>query len=495
MSAIIQAVINGPTSEPAITTGPQNVGTIGGTAMISAQVAYPRPVQSFDFQLLTSPPPPNTQRPVAGGDYTPAAIIALLNPHYCVGVTDHDTAIYRIGPDGSLVFVKPEDFKLHLANMFVEVTINGRNRRIPAAKYWIESSFRHQKRMVFHPGGTTQPGEHNLWRGFAIDPKKGWQKQRRLLRHLREIVCRRDKAKFKYLLRWLAWAVQNPDKAAGVVIVLQSSTQGTGKSTVGIVMLKIFGKHGALVDDKERLLGRFNDWLETISFVLCEEVLFAGDPKTTDKLKSLITAETIPTERKFGSVRQIQNRLHGLLTTNHDHAVAAGVRDRRNVVLDVSDERVGDKNWFDCLYRDLDDGGTSEFLYLLKNLRLGDWHPREILKTTETIEQQRMSGDSISQWSQACINADGIVGDPQRGVTLDLGQRTSSQVLRETYGGYCGQHRLRPVNEELFGKACTKMFGPRVRVTLAGAKRRPWGYDVPDGSKWQDNLDARLGIT
>jgi hypothetical protein len=26
-------------------------------------------------------------------------------------------------------------------------------------------------------------------------------------------------------------------------------------------------------------------------------------------------------------------------------------------------------------------------------------------------------------------------------------------------------------------------------------KRRPWGYDVPDGDTWQKKIDARLGIT
>ena len=51
------------------------------------------------------------------------------------------------------------------------------------------------------------------------------------------------KEKFKYLIRWLAWAVQNPDKHSGVVIVLKSREQGTGKSTLGVVMLKIFRLH------------------------------------------------------------------------------------------------------------------------------------------------------------------------------------------------------------------------------------------------------------
>ena len=59
--------------------------------------------------------------------------------------------------------------------------------------------------------------------------------------------------------------------------------------------------------------------------------------------------------------------------------------------------------------------------------------PREILKTAETIEQQRMSGDSVSQWSQACIIADAIIG-AERGpygtdVTHDLGKPISFEAL------------------------------------------------------------------
>ena len=28
-----------------------------------------------------------------------------------------------------------------------------------------------------------------------------------------------------------------------------------------------------------------------------------------------------------------------------------------------------------------------------------------------------------------------------------------------------------------------------------GEKRRPWGYEVPNGDAWQEKLDARLGIS
>lgn len=58
--------------------------------------------------------------------------------------------------------------------------------------------------MVFKPGGTAEPHEFNLWLGFGVEARKGWQKQRLLLRHIREVICRRDKEKFKHLIRFLA---------------------------------------------------------------------------------------------------------------------------------------------------------------------------------------------------------------------------------------------------------------------------------------------------
>jgi len=219
----------------------------------------------------------------------------------------------------------------------------------------------------------------------------------------------------------------------------------------------------------------------------------------------MITGGIIPMERKNGGTWQNPNRLHTIMTTNHDHAVAAGVGNRRYVVYDINDERACDKSWFDPLYRDLDDGGIGEFLHLLLNLRLGSWHPREILKTAEAAEQQRMSGDSVSQWSRACINADALVGFTN-GLTHDLGTFVPSDDLRSAYAGYCRQHGLHAVNEEVFGRACTDLFGARKRastkrgvapVLSSGAPsplRRPYGYNVPSGKKWQDKLDLRLGI-
>jgi Family of unknown function (DUF5906) len=470
-----------------------------GSDEAAADAAMSTPSGVSQDGLFAEPPffSENRER-LHGGIFSCTAALKLLNSHYLVGKSDQESGIFRIRDDGSLAFTAPEQFRLEVANIFVQPS-DGSNKPIRAEKFWKEHQWRNEQIIVFRPGGTTQPNEFNLWRGFGVEPRKGWQKQRRLLRHIRKVICRRDKAKFRYFIRWLAWAVQNPDKHSEVILVLKSRKQGTGKSTVGVVMLKIFGPHGALVDDKERLLGRFNDWLETKSFVLGEEIMWAGDPKSTDKLKSIITANTLQVERKNGPIREIPNRLHPMMTTNHDHAVAAGVGDRRNVVYDVSDEHACDKNWFDPLYRDLETEGINEFLWFLQNLRLGTWHPRQIIKTAEATEQQRMSADTVSQWARACINADAIVGaarGPEAGAnTYDLGTRIASETLREAYAGYCKQHSLHAVSEAVLHSACVEMFGPRRRLpSQPNTTRRPWGYAVPTGNKWQTMVDKRLGI-
>jgi hypothetical protein len=322
------------------TSPPTRTG--GGALVNKARAAQgdrkwlpPRQQASPSPAVTTGVTGPGQRKPLKGGEYERDEALGRINSHYLIGKTDEEIAIFRIKDDGSLAFTPPEQFKLDLANVFV----TGGERRIAAEKFWKEHHQRHERTIVFKPGGTTEPHEFNLWRGYGVKARRGWQKQRRLLRHIREVICRRDKAKFKYLIRWLAWAVQNPDKNPEAVIVLKSRTEGTGKTTLGVVMHRIFGRHGTVLDDKERLLGRFNDWIEPMCFVLAEEILWAGDRKTADKLKSVITGSTIQIERKHGSCRSIPNRLHVIMTTNHDHAVAAGVGDRRFVVLELSDER------------------------------------------------------------------------------------------------------------------------------------------------------------
>jgi hypothetical protein len=114
---------------------------------------------------------------------------------------------------------------------------------------------------------------------------------------------------------------------------------------------------------------------------------------------------------------------------------------------------------------------------------LNDWYRR----------QQKMNGDSISQWAQGCIDA-GVIRGPT-GLSDNLGTRVANEHLRESYIAFCEQQGEHPANSDTFGKACTRMFGRKQRLPSKEAnERRPPAYDVPSAEAWQQRLDARFGI-
>ncbi len=439
--------------------------------------------------LIIPLPPPATplaalahRQPLQGGKYSEGAALAMMNDHFFVGERDGEVGIYRVEDDGTITFLQNDQFVLLLGNIFVEVgaaSPTSHGKLVPVTKFWLTHPNRRTcRRIVFEPSGDVDPRDYNLWRGFRVQPKSGFQKQRRLLRHMFRIICRRDKRKFRYLMKFLAWSVQNPHRHAEVVVVLKSEAEGCGKSTIGFVMLEIFGtSHGLLVDNKDQLLGNFNAHLETTCFVLGEEVLWAGDPKTADLLKSRVTSGVIPIEAKYRQQRLVQNRLKVMLTTNHDWAVAAGVNARRYFVTDVSDEVAQDSTWFDPLYADLKSGGTAEFLNLLLNLKLGNWHPRDVPKTDELIEQQIMSAGTVEQWLLACSEVESLAGAPYGS---GLGTEIATQQLFEAYTAYTNTGGGRRELLTRFGRLLKELFGPSRRLPSSQNTKRPPGYFIPD---------------
>lgn len=77
----------------------------------------------------------------------------------------------------------------------------------------------------------------------------------------------------------------------------------------------------------------------------------------------------------------------------------AGESERRFCVLDVSDRRVGDFDYFDKLYEEIKNGGAERFLYrLLYEVEI-DWNfISRPLRTEALLEQQLDSMDGLRRW-------------------------------------------------------------------------------------------------
>jgi hypothetical protein len=441
-------------------------------------------------QKSSAPPAATlTPRELRGGIYSEADALSLLNSNFFLADQGSAFPVARITAN-RVDYVGDKDFKNKLANVLVRVLDAKGNEKVkPAETWWRQHEGRAERRVIFdpkRPPGFSADRTYNIWSGYAVLPKKGWQKQRRLLRHIREVICAGDKVALKYLMRWLAWCIQHPDRKAETMIVLKSAKQGTGKTTLSSVtaMLARSMTSGAF-------FGQFTPELEPVVFIDADEMVFAGDHDGHRALKSIITSETISLELKGGKSWQIPNRFHIIMTTNGEHAVQSGVGDRRNFVLEVSPHRARSQAWFGPLYADLESGGLEEFLWLLQNLKLEGWHPRLMPTTRAAQQQQRYSGDSISQWAQACIDADCVA---TKLGTLGLNSQIQTDQLYESYSMDCKGHKASP---SIFGKALTEMFGPPIRgprMFNSSSSQRPRLYNVPDADTWQVALDKRLGI-
>lgn len=238
------------------------------------------------------------------------------------------------------------------------------------------------------PCGIESGDIYNEWRGFAVEPKPNFKMSDVVLRHIREVIANNDDELNDYVLDWLAYGVQHYTKPIGVALVLRGE-KGSGKSTLGNLMCNIWGRHGAQITSSERLLGRFNEHLIQTPFIFSDEALYAGDRAGEQKLKGLITETSMSCERKGHKVQQVNVAFKVMMATNSDYAVPASRDERRFCVIDVSEERIKDKAYFNVLHGVTGsmDGQAAFLHYLLNREILGDVRK---VPETDALKEQRL---------------------------------------------------------------------------------------------------------
>jgi Family of unknown function (DUF5906) len=248
----------------------------------------------------------------------------------------------RIEQMGSgVVSMTFEDFRDGVADL-----VGVRRDPKKLSQRWFESKGRRQylgRGVVFEPGGPLEiPNDMlNLWRGFGIAPKSGdWSLMRA---HIFNVVCGGNQEFFEYLINWMAYALQHPDKPIGVAVAFLGP-QGAGKGVVARTFGSFFGKHFVHITHGDQLTGRFNASLGTSCAVFLDEALWAGDKKGEGTLKALITEPSFQMEAKFRDPIMVENRLRIMVASNNDWAVPTGVGDRRWFVLNVADTYAGTKH-------------------------------------------------------------------------------------------------------------------------------------------------------
>ncbi|MDA8586729.1 DUF5906 domain-containing protein [Rhodobacteraceae bacterium] len=283
----------------------------------------------------------------------------------------------------------------------------------PLGKAWLEWGGREQADgVVFDPSSTEKivKGRLNLWTGFSCKPVEGdWSS---ILWLIGEALCAGDKSASEYVLDWVAWKIQNPDLLPGVALAFKGA-KGTGKTTLGDLIASLFGSHGLVLSQRDQLTGKFNAYLGTACFVLCDEVDFRHAAGREDsQLKKLVTDRASMIERKGIDATASTNRLGVMLATNADVVVPASADERRYAVFEVLDTwATGDRapnraeaiNRHDAVHAQIKNGGREAFLYAMLNRQVEN-HPRVSIPATAALAGQKVESLQLIQrwWLSVC---------------------------------------------------------------------------------------------
>lgn len=411
-----------------------------------------------------------------GGDGEIDSLVDEFNGRYFVALHAGKTRVYEPARDPLTRRVSYHAMSFaDLRNAYLHKTIaigagpHGQPRIAPAAEIWL----RHARRrtflggLVFDPSGGAAPDAFNLWQGFAVEPAPGsWH----LLReHVRHVVCGGDGELFEYLLSWTATIVQRPASRGEVALVLKGG-EGTGKGIFLRAIKHLLGQHGFAVNNAKHLIGNFNLHLRDCVFLFADEAFFAGDKQHIGTLKSLVTEPYLTIEGKGQDIVQTPNYLHIAMASNEEWVVPAALDARRFFVLNVSDERVGDFQYFTDIDNQMSHGGYEAMLFELLHRDIGKFNVRNFPNTDALGEQKKLSLPLEFAWWQDVLMRR-YVFESKLGLSdifSEWMEQISTNLLFASYSVFARERYERhPLSRETLGRFMRKIGGEPVRQSRA----------------------------
>ena len=310
----------------------------------------------------------------------------LLNPHVVVSRTT-----------GAIL--KPETFTSYYRNRLVpeqRLTQDGEisMKLVPTAAQWLSWPLRTSAvNLVYQPGQDefTESGDYNVWKGWGCEPKKGDIK---LLHELLGYIFGNDldgRAARKWFLQWCAYPIQHPGAKLYTSALLWSPEHGTGKTLLGYMMREIYGRPNFEEIGQEQLHGRFTGWAEHKQFILGDEITGSDRRELADRLKSLITRETIRIDIKGIPDYSLPNMANFMLTSNRPNALYLEDDDRRFFVWEVKDKAPQELfTKIDRWYRSPE--GASAIHHYMLQVDVSDFDPNAPAPGTQAKEAMTETG-------------------------------------------------------------------------------------------------------
>ena len=300
---------------------------------------------------------------------------------------------------------------------------------------------------------------YNLWRGYPIEPVKGDVSL--FTQFIEHIMGRHTEEEKKWLIQWLAAPFQKAPLKLATAVVTYSSTQGTGKTLLGVLMRHVYGLKYSLSVSEEQLRSNFNGSSKSTQFVVGDEITGIDSRRITDKLKDMITSNFVLVNEKHVSEYEIANWVNYYFTTNNADAFYIPADDRRYFIVGVTEQKI-DNDFVDKLvtWFKSEEGKAALLHYFLNEVDLKDFNPNAAAPFTFAKRDMMEAGESeLDSWLRYLVtHPEDILTNTQRDIF------TSEEVLKLYDPLSSKKARKRAIS--------TKLINLRIERVLNGDKLR-----------------------
>lgn len=207
---------------------------------------------------------------------------------------------------------------------------------------------------------------YNMWRPFDMELVKEYEVKKEGLDAIKNhllILCGNDKSVYDYFEKWIAQMIQFPAIKTTCPVLI--SKEGAGKGTLLQLLTKMLGitKVFETTQPSRDVWGEFNGLMADAFLVNLNELSKKETIESEGRIKGLITDGTLKINNKGIAQFPIESFHRFIITTNNENPITTTQDDRRKLIIRSSDEKCGDKAYFNKLYEYLNDTNVIKTCY------------------------------------------------------------------------------------------------------------------------------------
>jgi hypothetical protein len=242
--------------------------------------------------------------------------------------------------------------------------------------------------------------------------------------------------------------------------------------------------------------------MATALLVQIEEGFWAGDKSAEGALKHLITGPTVMLEKKGVDAIELPSFHRYIMTSNERWTVPARHDERRYCVLDVSDARARDGEYFGAISREMQEGGHGALMRYLLDFDLSHVEVRTIPQTAALAVEKITGLRGVQAWWHEVLAAGVIPCDGRERFDREAPDWREQSVsvrtddLRSALDVWLRgrRHHGDILTADMFGRELRDMCPSAKRVRLREAKaERIYFYRVPSLDQCRREFAQWLG--